>query len=439
MKAKPSLCQIGSIIGTVVLLWFGSGSVLAAATKTNVKPAFAIICFPGPPSSDNRVEHYRTIRRANFNIVLPSHRYDDEQQLKMLDHCRAAGLRGVVNVKRLAPPVAEGAPPANWPELVQSAVDRFGKHPALYGYMIRDEPNATVFSQLGRVADEFRRVGPAHDICINLFPIYAKKEQLGTPDYEAYLEKFLRTVKPPALCYDHYPFMRNGQDRQDFFLNLEIARRACLKHETPLWIVVLSNWWEHFRTPTDAELRWQAYGALTYGIRGIGYFAYWPVKDNYVSAVDSRGIPQEQYDSLRRLNQELSVLGTRMASLRSVGVYHTGEEIPTGCRRLPDDTWLEAPENTPLAIGLFEGRSGSRQALVMNRDCTEAKKVTLRFPSQVTAVLQVDSKTGRTKKLKFRNAACQVTLPAGTGVLLSLRDCLKIRRVAVPGHSNGPG
>lgn len=405
----------------IALSLVGTGLKLEAQVMTERDSTFAIICFPGPPGSDNRVEHYERIRRANFNLVLPSYRYDDAQQLQMLDHCHSTGLRGVVNVKRLAPPVAEGPPPSNWKELVQSAAERFAQHPALYGYMIRDEPNAEAFPQLGRVATEFQRVDPAHDICVNLFPMYASSEQLGVANYEQYLDKFLSTVRPPALCYDHYPFMRHGSDRQDYFHNLEVARRACLKHDTPLWIVVLSGWWQHFRTPTDAELRWQAYGALTYGIQGIAYFTYWPVKDDYAAVVDYGGTPQPLYESIQRLNLELRVLGTQLAEMRSVGVYHLGQNIPIGCEPLPEDSWLNAPGNAPLAIGLFESKSGGKVVLLMNRNCERAETTTLRFPSNVATVSLADSTTGRFKELGLRQNECQVTLPAGTGLLLQLQ------------------
>ena len=409
------------VAGVMVLLFAGSGLTFEAGTADESDSTFAIICFPGPPGSDNRVEHYERIRRANFNLVLPSYRYDDRQSLQMLDHCHSTGLRGVVNVKRLAPPVAEDPPPSNWKELVRSAAERFAQHPALYGYMVRDEPSADVFPQLGRVAGEFQRVDPDHDICVNLFPIYASSEQLGVASYEQYLDEFLRTVNPPALCYDHYPFMRHGEDRRDYFHNLEVARRACLKHDTPLWIVVLSGWWQHFRTPTVAELRWQAYGALTYGIKGIAYFTYWPVKDDYAAAVDYGGAPQPLYESIQRLNQELAVLGTQLAAMRSVGVYHVGQDIPVGCQQLPDDSWLDVIENPPLAIGLFESKDGDKYVLLMNRNCERAETATLRFPRDVSAASLIESTTGRLRNLKLEGNECRVALPAGTGLLLSLR------------------
>lgn len=339
----------------------------------------------------------------------------------MLDHCQATGLRGVVNVKRLAPPITEGPPPLDWKERVKSAAESYAEHPALYGYMIRDEPSVKVFPQLGRVASEFLRVDPAHDICINLFPIYASSEQLGITSYEEYLDDYLSTVKPPALCYDHYPFMKQGEDRRDFFHNLEVARRACLKYDTPLWIVVLSGWWQHFRTPTDAELRWQAYGALTYGIQGIAYFTYWPAKDDYAAMVDYAGVRQPLYDSIQRLNLELAVLGSRLAPMRSVGVYHLGQDIPAGCQKLPEDSWLNATGNPPLAIGLFESNGGSKHVLVMNRNCKQAETATLQFPSKVADVSLTQSTTGRIQELKLQGGECRVTLPAGTGILLSIR------------------
>ncbi len=421
MKTKHNLFRHSLVAGTVVLLFTGTGLAQEARTMAKSDSAFVIICFPGPPGSDNRVEHYEGIRQANFNLVLPMHQFDDEQQLQMLDHCQTTGLRGVVNVKRLAPPIAEGPPPSNWKELAKAAVERFAQHSALYGYMIRDEPHARVFPQLGRVAREFERLDPAHDICVNLFPIYASSEQLGVASYELYLDKFLSTVKPPALCYDHYPFMQHAEDREDYFHNLEIARCACLKHDTPLWIVVLSGWWQHFRTPTDAELRWQAYGALTYGIQGIAYFTYWPVKDDYEAVVDYNGVPQPLYESIRRLNLELSVLGPQLAAMQSVGVYHVGQQIPVGCQQLPGDSWLSVSGNPPVAIGLFKSKDGSKYVLLTNRNCERDETVTVRLPPAVATVSLIQSTNGQIDELAMHGKECRITIPAGTGRLLSLQ------------------
>lgn len=127
------------------------------------------------------------------------------------------------------------------------------------------------------------------------------------------------------------------------------------------------------------------------------------------------------YDSIQRLNLELTVLGSRLANMRSVGVYHLGPEVPIGCQRLPDHSWLNVTGNPPLAIGLFETEAGERHVLVTNRNCEQTETTTLTFPPNVAALFLTDSATGQVKKLRFRESECQVTIPAGTGLLFSLR------------------
>jgi len=103
------------------------------------------------------------------------------------------------------------------------------------------------------------------------------------------------------------------------------------------------------------------------------------------------------------------------------GVYHVGQENPVGCQQLPDDSWLAAPGNPPLAIGLFEDTGGSTHVLVMNRNSMRAETATLRFPPNVTAVSRTESTTGKVEELRLHGHTCRVTIPAGSGLLLSMR------------------
>ena len=253
---------------------------------------FPIVCVLGPSANDNRIEHWQRIRDANFTVVLPSFQYDDSDLLKMLNYCQQIGIKGIVHAKRLAPPGSSDSPPADWRQRAAEVVERYSDHPALFSYMVRDEPGADLFPQLGRIVREFERLDPRHPVSINLFPVHATEEQLQSTTYVEHLERYLQTVKPPFLSYDHYPLMENGTDRPDFFLNLELARAAGAKHKTPIWTVVLSGWGKFFRKPTPAELRWQVYSAMAYGIKGVAYFAYWPTNDEYTAVVDYAGNPQ---------------------------------------------------------------------------------------------------------------------------------------------------
>ncbi len=86
-----------------------------------------------------------------------------------------------------------------------------------------------------------------------------------------------------------------------------------------------------------------------------------------------------------------------------------------------NDSSGNASGNPPLMIGLFESNGDSKYALVTNRNRKRAETATLRFPPDVAAVSLTESTTGRVKELKLQGNECRVTIPAGTGLLLSIQ------------------
>jgi anti-sigma factor RsiW len=381
---------------------------------------FPIICFPGPPADDNILAHWQEIKEANFTLVLPVYRYTDADQLRMLDHCEQLGLKAVVNVKKLAPPTAADTPPPGWRGEVQRAVGLFGSHPALFGYMIRDEPGADLFPQMGRVARAFRDADPRHAVCANLFPTHATTEQLAAANYDEYLRRYLETVNPPFLCYDHYPFLPGGKDRPDFFLNLALARRAALRHGKPLWTFVLSSAGKFFRTPSAGEMRWQVYGALAYGVKGYGYFTYWPARDGDTAIVDYHGNATPLYEVIRDLNSEVLAMGPVLLQLKSTAVYHTGPTIPEGCQRLPEEAPLQLPAGTPLLAGFFEDANGMPYAMLVNRNYREPVIAVASLSSRIDAISMVNKESGQLDSVNLTGRLASFELPAGGGVLLRL-------------------
>jgi hypothetical protein len=97
------------------------------------------------------------------------------------------------------------------------------------------------------------------------------------------------------------------------------------------------SWWQYFRTPSAGELRWQVYGALAYGVKGFGYFTYWPARDDYVAVVDYQGNETPLYSVIRDVNSEALAMGATLLQLKSTAVFNTGATIPEGCKRLPAD------------------------------------------------------------------------------------------------------
>jgi hypothetical protein len=310
----------------------------------------------------------------------------------------------------------------DWPDVVGRVVADYASDSAIFGYYLHDEPNYELFPALARINAELQRRDPNHPVFINLFPTYATSAQLGTPTYAEHLEKFLTSVKPAILAYDHYALMRGGRVRGDYFENLELIREHALRSGVPAWNTILSVPHLDYRDPTAAEMRWQVYTSLAYGMKGIGWFTYWTIKEwekDGIAIVTSEGKPARLFPIVRQINGEMRVLGRTLLRLTSTGVFHTGV-VPSGCRRLGEDALVQVAGNAPLILGLFRDADGSDFAMVVNHDYTRPIDCALNFRAHVTSVVEISPISGTGRNLPLSNRRAQLKLAPGDGRLLKL-------------------
>src|SRR5687768_11392452 len=122
-----------------------------------------------------------------------------------LDMMKESGMKAIVTDPRTSNYKWDGeVDAAEARKNVESLIAEIGNHPAIFGYYIRDEPNAAWFANLEKVASVVREKAPGKWPYINLFPLYAEDWQLGAKTYSEYLEKFVTTCKPPIMSYDNY-------------------------------------------------------------------------------------------------------------------------------------------------------------------------------------------------------------------------------------------
>ena len=114
--------------------------------------AFAILPWGWTPGDPDAL---REIRTCGFNLagfVAPGH----------LDLVREAGLKGIVSDSSIQVGDAEaGLDEAEIDRRAAALVQRVGKHPAVFGYYLKDEPGARFFPGLGRWVEALRK-GLAH-------------------------------------------------------------------------------------------------------------------------------------------------------------------------------------------------------------------------------------------------------------------------------------
>ena len=306
-------------------------------------------------------------QNAGFNLIECA--YDTETNLQVLAWCAELGLRANVQDARMGVAL-EGKP--GWEAALDGMIADYRDCPALNRFFVRDEPMDDYFPTLGRVVDYLHEHDPIHGEYINLLPSVAVPP--ASPErYRQHLAAYLNAVHPQLLSYDHYNLMwrevpalgdlpeaavseenraRNGwegkvfeaYDREGYYDNMEMIRTAAAEAGLPwMTIILLVEHWG-YRLPSEGELRWEAFNALTYGSTGLSYFTYWtPGVDHdepwsyHNGIILSDGTRGEKYEIVKSINRELQVLyrgllgalpGRTYApgKLISEAVFHVGSE-----------------------------------------------------------------------------------------------------------------
>jgi len=320
-------------------------------------PFFPVMAWNGPPTDLPTLKRMRACGLTVAGFVPPAG----------LDNCHAAGLKAIVSDARLSDYDWTKVDAAAARKRVTELVNQVKAHPAVYGYYLRDEPPAGYFPGLATVADVVRELHPGAWPYINLFPNYADPGQLGTATYDAYLEKFVETCRPPVLSYDNYSLLEGGGLRPQYFTNLEAMSKAGRKHRIPFWNIVLANAHFNYAEPSAATLRFQVFTSLAYGARGIAYFTYFaPHIGNYrMAPLDQFGNETATWRWMQNVNLQVEKLGPTLLKLRSDRVYHFGD-VPQGCSG-PDEQSLVKSVGGQTLVGDFTHADGTRYVMVVNR------------------------------------------------------------------------
>lgn len=352
-----------------------------------------ILAWVGVPEEETTIERFRELKASGININFSSYS-NVEAVEKALDIARQTGVK-------LMPycPELQSEP--------EKTVKRLMKHPALFGYHLRDEPNATDFPELATWMKKIQAVDKQHPCYINLFPNYAGMEQLfgkdfqlqpGKDMYAEHVDVFLKEVPATFISFDHYPIIEKDGVRTlrpEWYKNLEIIAAASRKSGLPFWAFALSVAHGTYPVPTAGEIRLQMYSNLAYGAQALQYFTYWTPGINaswdfHHAPIGLDGKRTDVYDRIQLVNTEIQNLAGVFLNARLVSVAHTGRQIPSGARRidrLPDPVKVLETSDGGAIVSVLE--KASRQFLVIvNRDFQNAMKLTLAADERVKKVLK---------------------------------------------------
>jgi hypothetical protein len=397
---KLSLTSIG-----VGLLLTTQCSFLAhASIDTNF---FPIMAWNGAPKDPAALQKMRECGLTIAGFVAPD----------ALAACRAAGLKAIVSDPRVSKYDWNNVDETTARKDIASLVAKVGRHPAVYGYYLRDEPGAAMFPGLAKVAALIRELSPGKWPYINLFPDYANSGQLGTTNYSEYLERFIATCHPSIISYDNYSLMDDGSVRESYWSNLEAVRAASRKHGIEFWNIVLAAAHFSYRELNAADFRFQVYTTLAYGGRGISYFTYFtsPTGNYRMAPIDQFGNQTPTWYFMQHANLQIQKLAPTLLQLRSDAVYHFGQ-IPSGASGPPTNSLVSSAGGDSFLAGDFTHRDGSRYLMIVNKDLAKSRPCSPKFGQVPRRLQHVSAYSGALTPFEGED----VWLAPGPGVLLKV-------------------
>jgi len=209
------------------------------------------------------------------------------------------------------------------------AADTFEDHPAIIGIDAGDEPSSLDFQHYGKVIDAIHRCFQGKFAYLNIYPSYAVKgsntaaeiaAQLSTSSYGEYIERYVRNVNTPYICFDYYLY---SASLSGLYETMTTVSRACRKYGRHMWTVLQVNSHQPEVFISESQLRFQAGCALAFGAETIIWACYcagwW---HNHV--LDRQGNKTPQYDKLKAVNAQLHRLGETYMQYRHTDTHFVG-------------------------------------------------------------------------------------------------------------------
>lgn len=269
-------------------------------------------------------QRFADIANAGFTFILPltdAMNFGDNPSAAsaIMNRAEAAGLKVIVSDTDLV---------YGWNE---KNMHLYENHAAFMGVHIIDEPaKLTDYNNSSYCPGSitmttkrnafYNRVSADKIFFVNLLPPTVTGSAGDSfyfgMSYENYLKSFLN-IGLNMLSYDNYALMNGGSIKSFYLSNLETARNTAKGGGVPLHNFILSvphkTSSNNYRSPSEAELRWQIAVNCAYGVNAFSYFTYQtpqltsiPSGETYGDALLSReGVKTPLYALAQKVNREM--------------------------------------------------------------------------------------------------------------------------------------
>lgn len=283
------------------------------------------------------------------------------------------------------------------------AVEAFGRHPAVFGFHVGDEPDTGAFENACKAVRIEREMAPDLFPFLNLLPWHPGCHyRVGYADWAGYLDACTAKARPPFLCYDCYsqcqpmPQALESQDGWEmYFYNLRQYEEAARRAGIPYWTTLLSAGHFNYRLPREDDLRWQLHTAVAHGARGILWFFLYmrtPHVNYRIPPIDEHFERTETFGWLSRVNRTFLKWQApvfRGLSLRRV--WHVGRSwagFPSAFSRDSAIHWAKADK--PLVVSEFADAGGRTYIAVVNNTVDASTQAELVVRARKPRLFRID-------------------------------------------------
>ena len=312
---------------------------------------------------------------------------DHREMLSLLDTCEENGVRLILDDPRCHWTGAL-SDPEGYRVRFRQMLDEFGRHPAVYGFYVGDEPGAAQMEEAKAAVRIQRELLPEKVPFLNFNPYYAHydniRAHLGCGDFDEWVDGFVKESGLGQLSYDHYLQMNPRDEAEsgirEYYTSLRHFKEAAKRNHIPLWVTNLSVGHFRYRCPKEDDLRWQLNTSVACGADCVWWFFFYMrlARINYrVAPIDEHGRRTETYEWLSRVQLTFGKqFGPLFARLIHDETWHTGKAyggyplLESGMHPLLDR--VRCDHELPGVASLFHLPDGTKYLALVNNSQTES-------------------------------------------------------------------
>lgn len=341
-------------------------------------------------------------------------------------------------------------------QTIDKMIEDLSQYKMFKGLTLRDEPDHEWAKTFGAIQDYVWSKDPDFFFYTCMLPIYGRVSSFSnniTDDKEAAYSEYVQAISDATgtFAYDHYPLYIDPIQgatavQADYYQNFELVAANAKKNNYDAGFVVQSSAWgapdgefsvRHPRaTNTKADISYQVYSALAYGMKYINYYTYWEhyaqgdtnyVYDAMVMYPEEKGqepIKTEAYYAVQAMNAELKKFDHVFLKYDwegTMAVVPEGKTESTLLACVKDYTSPRIASVTATEeaiIGCQKDEDGYDGFMIVNATdpaLNLANSVTVEFKQATSAICYIE---GEETTVELKNGTYTFELSGGEGIFV---------------------